>query len=735
MGRASLPTVDARVAPESGPKTQVLSTDQLVAWQWRALGQQLPTARFPAGSAAPALVYLWTTMFVAVATVLGFAVFDRDDVPPAVRESQQDLMLKVAHSLTLSVTAADDVFDQAADALRGGAPATAASITGLIGEDATSWAGAAIIAPSTRKPLAAAAEVVPLDLIPGGALNEGDTPVMTSDGPAIIRATVVGQDRILVGVQPVRIRNLQLNPDARHGVYVLARDGKNYLAQGVDAVPASHRQELFKGMAHLKYSRSETIRVKEWTTQALVVSAAPAADTGFVVASVVVADITSGTSQLHGLFLAVVVMLMAGLAYLLMRASLVNPLRQLLRQAKLDASGAVTKTRRLLRTREAYRVAQALAVSAETRIHGRRRRPTVLQGLMLAAIVALLGPLFAVAVAVGQPDANVPVQLNRDEESRVEAISATLGNALDSGGHTVSRLARTQPAATGDTAAKALRDALDANHRLRGAYLVEADGTVATSAGRPSLRTRQPLPGQGGVLLDPAVDRLPVVYAYQVRPDGRAFVAEFDIDYLLGLMRSADGRAVVTDPDLRTILDSDGYRALRPLRDATQREAAVAALAGNTISRSKDVDGRPALVAASAVTTPSVAHLEWVVVLDRNANSLQLPSMLERRWALLMAAAVVAILVVTLIWQYFIFVRPLRRLATAADRIVVGDFDDPVTPQRHDDVGAIAMCLEICRQVRHTGSARFGGAVRLRGPAANFTAVLPRPRLPHERER
>lgn len=87
-------TVDTRVAPESGPETQVLSTDQLVAWQWRALSQQLPTAGFPAGSPAPALVYVWTTMLVAAATALGFLVFDRADVPPAVRDSQQDLMLR-----------------------------------------------------------------------------------------------------------------------------------------------------------------------------------------------------------------------------------------------------------------------------------------------------------------------------------------------------------------------------------------------------------------------------------------------------------------------------------------------------------------------------------------------------------------------------------------------------------------------------------------------------------------
>jgi hypothetical protein len=725
-----LTTVDHRVAPGSEPaETQVLSTDQLVAWRFRALSQQLPTAGFPAGSHAPALVYLWATMLVAVATLLGFTVFDRDDVAPAVRVSQQDVMLKIAHSLTLNLAAADEDFDRTADALRHGAsptPATISELTGTDGDEAV-WAGAAIVAPSTHKAVTAVADPLPLELVP--TLKQGDTPVMTADGPAVIRVSTIGADRMLVGLQPVRMRNLRLNPDAQQGVYVLTRDGKNYLAQGVDAVPAGYRDVLFKGAPRLRSSHSETVRVKEWDDRALVVSAAPAADTGFVVASVVVAGIDSGTSLWHGLALALAVAITAALGYALMRGSLVNPLQQLLRQAKLDASGALTKNRRKLGVREGYRVAQALAVSAESRIHGKRWRPTVMQGLFAAALVALIGPACGIAFALTASAAKMPTQLNRDQESRVEAISNTLGNALDSGVNTVSHLNRTESSATGAKAGKALKNALDGNHRLRGAYLVEADGTVSASAGRPSLRTREALPGQGGVALDRSVQRLPVLYAYQVRSDGRAYVAEFDIDYLLGLMRGANGRAVVADPDLRTILDSDGYRAFHPLIDPTLRQAAVAALTGNTISRSSDVNGHPVLVAGAALATPAAAHLEWVVVVDRDADSLQLPSMLERRWALLMSAAVIAILVVALIWQYFIFVRPLRRLAVASDRIVGGDFDEPIIPQRHDDVGAIAMCLEICRQVRHTGSARFGGAVRLRGSAANFTAVLPRPRL------
>ncbi|MEK8108260.1 hypothetical protein NKG94_31310 [Micromonospora sp. M12] len=57
-----------------------------------------------------------------------------------------------------------------------------------------------------------------------------------------------------------------------------------------------------------------------------------------------------------------------------------------------------------------------------------------------------------------------------------------------------------------------------------------------------------------------------------------------------------------------------------------------------------------------------------------------------------------------------------------------GTVELPVPPQRHDDIGAIAMCLEICRQVRHTGSARFGGALRMRGAGLDRTTVLGRVR-------
>ena len=49
----------------------------------------------------------------------------------------------------------------------------------------------------------------------------------------------------------------------------------------------------------------------------------------------------------------------------------------------------------------------------------------------------------------------------------------------------------------------------------------------------------------------------------------------------------------------------------------------------------------------------------------------------------------------------------------------------------HDEVGAVAMCLEICRQARVHGAERLAGAVRLRGGSADHTTVLSR--VPEQR--
>ncbi|MET7395266.1 HAMP domain-containing protein [Dactylosporangium sp. NPDC005572] len=700
---------------------------ELIAWRRRALEQQLPAAGFPAGSSAPALVFLVVMMVVAAAGVLGFAVYDHRGVPAAVHDSQRDLVVKVARTISISSGRAVTELDRDIAAVRRApVPPDADVLARLVG-DRTTWNGAAIVQTATRQPVTADGVAIPLELLPNPLPADATLPVTTSDGPALLRVAALDATRTMVVQQPLLMRNLRLNPEARHGVFMVTPDGSMTLMQGIGAVDTAHLRQAVGGLARAERSESRAVAVKEWTDRQLVVSAAPIGDTGIVVVSVITAVVTEGTSLGHGLLLAVTLLAVAVASFALMRTSLVGPLQELLRQAKADACGAPTVQRRSLRIAEAYRIAQALAVVSGAGLRGRRWRPTAMQGLAVAAVVALVWPAVAVVNTLHAPQAAIPEQLYYDEESRAEAVGAVLGNALDSGMQTVSRIslanARTEPGAFDPV----LKQGLAEEYRFRGLYLVDPKGAVVRSAGRDSLRTAQPLPGEAGVRIDPGVQRLPVIYAFRVADNGYAVVGEFDIDYLLGVVRQVDGRARVADANLRTVLDSTGYKAFEPLSGTAARAVAIDALAGGTVRGKQTTGGQPALLAAAGLNSPpTVAHLEWVVVVERNPVSLRLPQAVMNRWTLLMAGIVVGVVALTLAWQYFVFVYPLRRLAARADRIVAGSFEDPVPPQRHDDIGAIAMCLEICRQVRHTGSARFGGAIRLRGSEDDYTAVMPK---------
>ncbi|SCL16396.1 hypothetical protein GA0074694_1609 [Micromonospora inyonensis] len=709
----------------AGPDDRV----QLLLWRRRALEQQLPAAAFPAGSGAPSLVYLWASMFVVVAVVLGFALSAQRGVLPAVIDSQNDVVTKLASTISVSTRAwSKQLGRTVADRATG----TDAQLLARVVGDGTSVSGAAVVETASGRPLATKGTAVPAGVLSAEIPLDSAFGVTTPDGPVVLRAYRLDERRTLVAVHPLTLRNLRLNPDAGHGVYVLTPDGGTSLMQGANAVGQEHLPVVFQGLAGSTSRQSREVVIEEWPDRRLVVSSAPIGDTGLVVVSLLAAEVTGGASLPTGLLLGLSLLMFAVPSFLLMRVSLVRPIRVLLAQAKADACGGLTPHRRPARIAEAQRIARALALTSGDRPPAERRwRPTVLQGLTAATVVALLWPAGAVVLALQTPAPTVPTQLVRDQENRAEEASFALGSALDAGLGTVSRISRSVDPADRERTARVLRRELAEGHRLRALYLVDRDGKVLASAGREPLRTAEPLPGEVGIQLDDAVSRLPVVFAYNLRSDGFAVVGEFDPDRLVGLVRRVDGRVRVVDAELRTILDSEGFRAYQPIGEDLVAAAAVEALPGTTVGHSTTADGDPALVAASGLTAPAtVAHLEWSVVVEQDIAALRLPEMVERRWTLLVAGAMVGIILLTHMWQLYIYVRPVQRLASFADRMSRGEIDVPVPPQRHDDIGAVAMCLEICRQVRHTGSARFGGAIRMRGSDLNRTAVLPLVRRP-----
>ncbi|AEV89231.1 hypothetical protein ACWT_8222 [Actinoplanes sp. SE50] len=717
MSSRSAQTVTSRAAELAQEQ------EELLAWRRRALTQQLPAAAFPAGTSAPSLAYLWASFFVVVAAVLGLTVNAHTGALPAIADSQRDIAIKLANGFEAEIHQETTVLDRI---LQSRGSLSQADLLVRAIADGNRVTGAAIVDMTTRKSVVAKGDAVPLDALPNPLPSGHPVAVTTADGPMLVYSAALDGTQSLLAVQPIFMRTLRLNPDAKHGIHLLTGDGKSSLLQGAHAIDVAHQAKVFDGLYGITSSKVREVIVDEWPDTRLIAAAAPVGRTGLVVVSLLTAPVAKGTTVTKGLLIGASLLAVALLSFLIMRKSLVRPVRELLNQAKEDASGATTRERRPLGVREAHRIAKALATTVGAEFpEGRRWRPSVTQGLALAAVIALLWPAAAVAMVWRSPDPQLPAQLVRDGETRAESAGFTLGHFLDDGLATVSRTSRLVKtddlAATGHTLQRALAD----DDRLRALYLVDEKGEVLSKTGRQPLRTPVPVPGEVGIHLDDAIGRLPVVYAYNELPSGYAVIGEFDPDRLLGQIGRVKGRVRVVDSELRTLLDSRGYVAYQPLTGRLAREVAVEALPGVTVGRGAAADGHPELAAAVGMVEPaSVAHLEWAVVVEQDVSGVRLPEMVEHRWLLLVAAVVVGIVLVTHMWQFYIFVVPLRRLAFFADKMSSGDLDHPVPPQRHDDIGAVAICLEICRQVRHTGSARFGGALRLRGEGPDRTTVL-----------
>jgi len=224
-------------------------------------------------------------------------------------------------------------------------------------------------------------------------------------------------------------------------------------------------------------------------------------------------------------------------------------------------------------------------------------------------------------------------------------------------------------------------------------------------------------------------------------PYGKSqLVAEFDVIELRSVLNRVDGDVHVVDGSMRSMLDTGGFIAFHTIHDGHVRAAAKAALSSEGTAATQGSahrvlvasvvgDGaqpRAGTTAASAATPASPSDsLGWVVVVSRDVKDLALPTTqaLHVAWLLMVLATTIA--VIGWAWQFTVFIRPLRSLAAAAERVTKGDHRSPITPERFDEVGALAMCLEICRQARSEGSERLAGATRLRGAGTDYTLVMP----------
>jgi HAMP domain-containing protein len=219
---------------------------------------------------------------------------------------------------------------------------------------------------------------------------------------------------------------------------------------------------------------------------------------------------------------------------------------------------------------------------------------------------------------------------------------------------------------------------------------------------------------------------VPVVYTYLQVADGQTVIAEFGVRYLSGLLRRAEGRVRVVDGDLRTILDTGGYVPFRVPAAAPVRKAATDALGNNAGARVGTSQGSTMLLAGTTVGgEEDLPDVRWAVVSERSLATFRLPQNDLNRGTWLVAFLALVVAVLLFAWYRLVVIRPLRQMAEATERLADGDVRDTVCPVRHDEIGAIAVCLDIVRQTMAEGTTRLAGAARLKGIGREITMVLP----------
>jgi HAMP domain-containing protein len=731
----------------------------VVQWRRIALDKQLPTPRFPAGVWVPATACCCALLLIAALCATLFGAAAGQQVPQAVVDSQQQLVAGLARVLANGYEATVDTMDSAADRYADGQRDPAKLLDGL-DDDGVRWAGTAVLEAKTRRALAARGEPVPVALLGSTVDKKVTRSLLNGDQLRVLIGVPLADGRLLAGVSVLRVRQLRLAK--QQAILVGLASGplqtQARFLQGADPSADKRVMELVRRAVRATDDGDPASRTRSAGQNAVVAVAAPVGDSDFALASTVRTPLVDAGPRWLGVPPAVGLLLGAGLAFGLLWLALVRPLRRLLGLAKARACGETGQPRGGFWLSEAHRIAAALdGDRAHKRTHGRQggKRRRGVPAVLVVLVAALDIVFWAVSTlgTYGDGAQAVPAQVVSDTGNQIESVSIALGDVLDSGRAELATVAlRTGNDANG------LRSALDRmadrDSRYRSLYLADKAGRPQLTVGRKPLRRPRPLPGDSGVLLDNDSGRLPVIYAHTRTLDGRSLVAEFDVPFLARLLKRIDGHVRVVDAKLRTILDTSGYRAFQPIppgasRVTLDRQAGQAGQAAAGTRTRAAAQGQPAtpqirsevlttaggqdpmLVASTPLSAPaSTAQLKWTVVAERPASDLRLPANDVRRAVLLAAGAAIVLAVLMFGWHYLVLSRPLRRLAAAADRLAGGQTEDVISPQRHDEIGAIAACLEICRQVRVDGERRLAGAARLRGNDHDFTTVMPAIRVP-----
>jgi len=712
--------------------------DQLARWRLISLEKQLPQSRLLTGIGTPALV---SSLLLTLLAIFAFAYLSQGDsggVPKAVVDSQRDFVHEISRSLNNLVVRSRDEVSRTVDAYNARPDAAAAQLASLT-TDQPKWRGAAVFGPDGKTAVTAVGE--PVVLPEGTAPERAALPLVDNNAPRLLLVEPLGDGKLLLAELNLNVRTLRLNPRSKQAVMIAVPNGGRTLAQGTPVQAEPQLDALIKNAVEGS-SRAATA-TRNGTAVAPpagsgsntpvvpLVTADAVGKFGFVIVSLVYTPITDAAVVREPLVAALALLVAAVAVLLILQYGLARPVRRLLGYAKAVASGNSPGEPPRTSNAEVNRIAVALGTLADRQGSGRSARRDSAPGgvpaglIVVLAVLAVLGAAGGVLTTLTEAERDLPAQVVRDTENQASSVAGAVGDTLDGGYQKLTLLGRDHGKADTAQMRRALANLVDDNNRFRSAYLVSANGSVVTSAGREPLRPAGLLPGEGGVVLHDVAGRLPIIYAYRPLSDGRSLVAEFDVRYLTRLLQRVDGRVRVLDVDQRDLLDSDGYLAFEQVSTPPVVSAAAQALTGRPYAEVTDVEGvRSLLIAAPVALDGSAAQLEWTVVAQRPVVDFAMPGNKLHHGALLVVVVAVGIGLLLFSWHYFFQLRALRGLAREAAAVAGGDTTRVVSPRVHDDIGAVAVCLEVCRQAAVHGEQRLGGAARLRGTEGMPTTIM-----------
>jgi HAMP domain-containing protein len=690
------------------------------------LERQCAEAGFPSGVRVPLVV-----MAVVLGLLMGFCAMrlsGRPDGSPVevVARSHQWFATNLAHSVGASVNESVGDLATAVKLYSGKDNRTDEQTIAFFAKNCPHARGVAVV-DTTGGLRASAGEPVPIESVPLDDITSVPVRVMADrygGVQAVTAESLPGGDRVVVVSSDLTVPSVSVDSLRLPETVLLVTDGGEVVRpHGSGTGVVDHGEDELVRRAAVVAAKGESGHLVGTAG-----TGPPAQDARATVPIVAYAPLTRGrislgmsllllgatpqaetTGAATGLPLVVALLGVLLLVLALLIAGLAGPVRRLREDALAVAAGQAGGVMRRHWISETHRIATAFRPGAQEEKReqqekheekeGRRRLPSAVTAVVLAT-VALLAWSGAVLGTIGRHDVQVPGQAVQVTQHLAANTATALRRSLQQSLTDLRSFAALADGADLADLRPALQELTSRRTRYRSVYVVDLDGRPQAQAGRAPLRAEEPLPPGSGLHQQSGARRVPVIYATAPLPGGRhVVVGELDVVKLSALVRLPGGVGRLVDAELRTVAATVGYQAYEPLAAEPLRANVSEALRGVADPAVWEVDGRTSVVASAALYgSKDFNDLQWAVVVEQPVSELPLPGNHIRRTAWLAALVASLAALGALGWFVLVLVLPLRRLAASADRFAEGDTSTVIYPQRPDEIGTVARCLELHRQ-------------------------------------